>query len=376
LAALLGAAAVGCAPHAEGGSGNARIALALPDGTAILSFSWQVLGPAANVVAAGNTAVSDPGASISFEAGLPSASGYTVQIDATTTTGVSCAGASQPFTVTAATVTAVPVVVICGGAPSTPPGQVDITANVVVKDNCPSITSASASPTTIPVGSRLNVSASASDPDVGDTLTYAWTPPVEFADASAPATTYLCRISGPQSVTLTVTDNHKPDSCSASVTLPVNCARTSTLNCDFCEFDGQNAGNCFNVSAANGGTFLGNFGCDGFTGADQTNCQSLHFCLQSNACLAAIESASPDYEEVETGGDSPLPCLCGSVSLAECLGSTSWKGVCAAQFVQAGGSQVLQQFSGVGPEGVAVNLLSCDIDNGCLPCGDPTVDPI
>ncbi len=137
--------------------------------------------------------------------------------------------------------------------------------------------------------------------------------------------------------------------------------------CTTCEFSGTSAGNCFNDSKTGLGSAQADFGCQGFTGTDLTNCLALQDCLSSTACQTAIATASADYGEAGVGNDSPLPCLCGNVTQATCLASSSWTGVCAPQFVAAAnGGSVLSLYTSTDvPEGVAVNLFTCDIDNPC-----------
>ena len=146
-----------------------------------------------------------------------------------------------------------------------------------------------------------------------------------------------------------------------------NSSPSASATCTTCEFSGTSAGNCFNDSKTGLGTTQADFGCQGFTGADLTNCLALQDCLSSAACQTAIASATPDYGEAGVGNDSPLPCLCGSVSQATCLASSTWTGVCAPQFVAAaaGGSVLSLYTSTDSPEGVAVNLFTCDVDNPC-----------
>jgi hypothetical protein len=142
---------------------------------------------------------------------------------------------------------------------------------------------------------------------------------------------------------------------------------SAAVACVSCEFSGTTAGNCFNTSKTGLGASTANFGCNGFTGSDLTNCLALQDCLSSAACQTAISSATPDYGEAQVGNDSPLPCLCGNVAQATCLASTTWTGVCAPQFVAAAaGGNVLSLFTSTdSPEGVAANLFTCDVDNPC-----------
>lgn len=90
--------------------------------------------------------------------------------------------------------------------------QIAATAN-----QCPAV-ALTISPTDATVGGRVMLGASASDPDVGDKLTYSWTAGAgSFSDASAAQTSYLCASAGPQTVTVTVSDGRCTSTESVSV---------------------------------------------------------------------------------------------------------------------------------------------------------------
>jgi hypothetical protein len=117
----------------------------------------------------------------------------------------------------------------------------------------------------------------------------------------------------------------------------------------------------------------GTFGCDSFTSAtDKANCLALLQCLRSTACQNIITAATSDYSEAQQHNGDPFPCLCNnattSITAAACSAASSWNGVCAAQYVAAESTQatpdVLGDFySNASPEGVASNLMSCDIES-------------
>ena len=65
--------------------------------------------------------------------------------------------------------------------------------------------------------------ATATDPDPHDTLRYAWAPAANFANPAAATTSYRCSAAGRQTLTLTVSDNHRPTPCSTQATLTVTC---------------------------------------------------------------------------------------------------------------------------------------------------------
>jgi hypothetical protein len=92
-------------------------------------------------------------------------------------------------------------------------------------DQCPVLTSWGASPlqTSSPRGT-ISVSASASDADPGDRLTYEWTATAgSFADPRAPVTTFTCTTPGDQTLTMSVRDDHHPGPCKTSLKILVTC---------------------------------------------------------------------------------------------------------------------------------------------------------
>jgi hypothetical protein len=108
-----------------------------------------------------------------------------------------------------------------GGAAAT--GHVEIATTFVSGDNCPSITSAVAAPAETSVGGQISVAVTATDPDSGDTLTYAWTPAEGFENPHGTATSYTCTSAGTAALVVTVSDNHAPTPCTARATVAVRC---------------------------------------------------------------------------------------------------------------------------------------------------------
>lgn len=453
VALLGGATALNCSKGTSpSGQGDVKLAFSLPDGLTINTVNYQVLSSSSSTLLQGTINTSDKNATVSLDFALPASLNDTITLNATTTSGLSCTGTSTPFNIVSGSVTTVSLGLNCGGgSQSNAPGVVVVNANVVEGDNCPSITSASVAPAQTSVGGTIAVAAMGVDPDAAETVSYAWAPATNFANATVASTTFTCTTAGAQNITLTISDNHMPTPCTAKVTFLVNCVAASTgpvcgngvveagedcdppngttcdaschtivqgsggstgiagaggaggsgvagqsgaggvvgsggmvatggnvgtggssspsaaVACTSCELSGTNAGNCFNTSKTGLGATQADFGCQGFTGADLTNCLALQDCLSSQACQTAIATASADYGEAQVGNDSPLPCLCGNVSQATCLASTTWTGVCQAQFVAAAaGGNVLSLYTSTdSPEGVAANLFTCDIDNPC-----------
>lgn len=102
-------------------------------------------------------------------------------------------------------------------------GEVDVALNFVAADNCPSITSAVAAPVQTSIGGTVDVSATAFDPDRGETVTFSWSPAAHFANPSSAVTSYVCPAAGRQTLILTIADSRRPTPCTAKATLQVDC---------------------------------------------------------------------------------------------------------------------------------------------------------
>src|SRR5215831_4969480 len=92
-------------------------------------------------------------------------------------------------------------------------GEVTIATSFAPADNCPTITSAVAAPGQTSVGGSIAVTAAASDPDPGDVLGYSWAPAGAFLNPGLASTSYLCSSAGPKTLTLVVSDHHRPTPC-------------------------------------------------------------------------------------------------------------------------------------------------------------------
>jgi cysteine-rich repeat protein len=235
VATLLGSVAtVNCSK--SGGSddkpvGHVNLALQLASGAKVNTVHYKIHASTPTGISdvEGDINTSDPNATASAYHSFPASMGDVVTLSATTTAGIACSGNSMPFTVTANNVAAVDVTLVCGGSvPTQNGGSVAIMGTVVEGDNCPLLTSWAASPLQTSLDGTIDVSGAASDADVGvipgETLTYAWSSTGgTFADATAQSTKFTCKVSGAQTITLSVTDNHVPMSCPTSVQIPVNC---------------------------------------------------------------------------------------------------------------------------------------------------------
>ena len=191
-------------------SGKLTVALVAPGGYTINTVSYEVDAAGGAVIRSGTVDVSGPGANLSFALDLPAATGDTITLAATSTTGVIFTGTSPPFNVVSGQTTLVSVTLTntisgAGGAP----GQIQVTGTIVPANNPPSITFLIVSPLQVAVGTPIDVTVTAADAD-GDALTYLWTasPDGAFAAPSSAATTFSSSTAGTKTLTITVSDVH------------------------------------------------------------------------------------------------------------------------------------------------------------------------
>jgi hypothetical protein len=210
----------------EGDLGQMRFALVLPDGESVSSVSWKVLS-ATNAVVASGTLNTTGSREISFISSMPPGAGDTIEMTATTSTGVACVGTSSPFSVVAGQSMPVTVNLQCDVTPSDggTSGSVVVSGAIVPGDHCPTLASYFISPQQTMGSSPIDVTVMGADSDVGDTLTYAWTASSgTFANAANATTQYTCGATGSQTLTVAITDNHMPTPCTTQVMFPaVDC---------------------------------------------------------------------------------------------------------------------------------------------------------
>jgi hypothetical protein len=221
----LGACSKSGEPTNANDLGGLKVALAVQGGFTVNSVSYTVnASPGGAVVKSGSIDVSGAGANISFALELPPGSD-TITLTATSTSGVTFTGTSPLFTVVSGQTVGVSVTLTNTVTDSgTPPGQVDVNGTIVPGDHPPVITFVVVSPLQIAVGGTVSVSVSASDPDLGDVLSFAWTgtPDGAFASATSATTTYSSGTVGTKTLKITVSDNHSPTALTASVSVGVN----------------------------------------------------------------------------------------------------------------------------------------------------------
>jgi hypothetical protein len=216
LSVLVGALA-GCANDlVEGAPGTLSINLVVGQGVDVAEIDYEINGNGVDPIT-GKIAV-ESNLVTAAVAGIPSGTGYTINLFTPAGASVSCSG-SATFNVIANQTTTVQVQIECGALPGGR-GTIDITAPI---NTCPILTAVVASPTHVDVGGTIYVNATVKNLSL-DALTYAWTATAgTFADASAAKTTYTCSEAGSRRLTIKVVSG-----CSDSLSVEVKCGAVVT----------------------------------------------------------------------------------------------------------------------------------------------------
>jgi hypothetical protein len=98
-----------------------------------------------------------------------------------------------------------------------------VSSEQVLGDRCPMLTSWVAAPLRTSVGAWVDVAAAAVEADRGEHVSFAWVPAAHFADPTAAKTRFRCADAGRHWLTVRVTDDHRPQTCSSWVSLVVDC---------------------------------------------------------------------------------------------------------------------------------------------------------
>ena len=143
-------------------------------------------------------------------------------MNATTSTGVTCGGTSAAFDVIAGQTVNVAVGLLCQATVSDAGiGTLVVTGTIVPGDHCPALTSYLINPQAAAASDPIEVTVGATDPDSGETLSYLWSATSgTFTSATSAGTQYHCVATGPQTLTVQVTDNHAPLPCTTSISFP------------------------------------------------------------------------------------------------------------------------------------------------------------
>jgi hypothetical protein len=423
--------AAGCSSSAPNGNslgaervGSVGMELTLPAGLIINQVAYTISGP---VSYSGTINVEDSSVIELGVGNVAPGSGYVLSENAATADGtVVCSGASAPFSVNAGQTTSVSVALACTTSP-----EAGAVVGTSVATECATWTSALATPNETTVGDAVQVSASATAPDLS-ALTYAWTASAGTLDTPNQASANFTCPSTPGPVTLTLTVGDGPISsggaCPASDT-----TTTITVTCDPAVIVGSpDAGSADSATADSGQdaapappvpcTAAGQTGCVACSGnasgvcsptvallvqqdinagsAATTPCYSCLFnagCIddtafgdKGNECgdLAGTFGAGPQAGTassalcldtlsciLSTGCASTAAstCFCGSFAGSACLNAPAPDGACNAQEVNGLGlstnEAILESFTNVTlPSGMANQLAQCALSNQCNAC--------
>jgi 5'-nucleotidase len=216
-------------PPGSESSGELSVDLQIGSGAIINSVSYTITGPG-GFSKTGTIDVSHSATASALIGGLPTGTGFSIALAASTVDGGTTCSGQAPFSVVAGQVTPVSVPLACHEAART--GSVLVNGKLNV---CPVIDGITISPNSLSVGASVPVSAAAHDSDAGPAaLTYQWTATSgTLSDPSSPNPTFSCTAAGTATLTLTVTDGDPSPTCPAKLTADVTCVTPVCVgNCD------------------------------------------------------------------------------------------------------------------------------------------------
>lgn len=306
--------------------------------------------------------VSDPAATPSVQVGgVPAGTGYLVTMTTTSADGQTTCNGSGMVDVIANQVNFITVIMQCRAVGTT--GVIDVGGGF---NNCPAITSYTGAPATVSVGGAITVSVSATDPD-GDPLMFGWSAPSgRFGDTGAPVTTFTCTVSGPVTLTMTITDGQ----CPSSIRLPISCVPFCQVRADGTSCDDGDA--CTRTDSCRGGVCVG---------ANPVSCTAQDQCHDVGTCNPTTGTcsnpSSADGRSCNDGdactrvdqcaggvcvGASPVMCMAQDQCHAAGL-CASQSGLCSNPPVADGTTCSLQNANAACTAG-ACGLVSCQAGFG------------
>jgi len=282
--------------------GSVGLAITLSAGVQLNAVQYTLSGNGI-VPIVGQIVVSDPGATPSAAInGVPSGKGYSVELKAQSADGQTNCDGAAPVDVIASEVTSVTVIMQCRGPMNS--GTVSVMGGF---NNCPAITSYSASPAVLSEGASIAVSVSASDVD-SNPLFYAWSATTgNFGNASAANTSYTCTMTGSVTLTVDVSDGM----CDTVVQVPITCVPFCTGRPDGTSCSDHDA--CTRTDACRGGTCVG---------SNPVVCSASDQCHGAGTCDPTSGACS---NPALADGASCMPpnasgaCMTGVCDVASCL---------------------------------------------------------
>jgi hypothetical protein len=199
--------------------GEVGLDLRLPDGSEVNEVGY-VITRSGLTPRTGTIPVTPDGHARLQVGNLPAGAGYNIVLKAERGTLPACEG-SATFIIIAGQTTNVGVALQCGNLGRNGNAAIDGTFNY-----CPSTPTITATPSTVPTGTPINIGAEALDEDP---VTYAWTAPSgTFAAAGQASTTFTCSVPGTVKLTVTVADSQ---GCTGVVgSVDVTCTEVATFS--------------------------------------------------------------------------------------------------------------------------------------------------
>jgi hypothetical protein len=331
LVCASGLATVGCSRKSPSGDdvGSVAVALTLPGGAVINTVNYTISRNGGLEQIMGTIDVSAPGttqATALVSGLLPTT--YSLTMTATSSIGQMCSG-SAPFTVVSGQTALVEVILQCkGGAP--PNGAVALDGRF---DQCPVLTSISATKLQVPVGNTITVAADASDPDPGDVLTYLWSASAAigtFGSTTTATTTFTCNVPGATTLGVSVFDGTCGDALADAIPITCTSAASSAApgSCVETNPPPELAGTCMSCLSA-----TANPASDGCCPLAMTDPIGFMLCQAASACLRAGSGCVLDgVTDVNT-------CYCGTHP-GTCTQEGQPNGPCVAQITAAAARNV------------------------------------
>jgi hypothetical protein len=390
-----GALGIACSRQPSGdGVGQMTMAVTLTANVAVNTVNYQVSGNGIMPIT-GSIDVTSLLHPTAFVSGIPVGSGYAVALDAMSVDGKSTCHGMGTFSVAVGQTAMVNVTLACRGVGS---GSVLVGGRF---DNCPFVASASSTATDLPLRGMATISASATDYDDADVITFKWTlTPAGLGiigDFTSPSTTFRCNAPGTGQLAVTVSDGVCGETRNAALVITCKPAPAGDGGTDA-------AGGTSGDAAGSGGSGGTGGRVDAGGGVDAGHSdaglpEAAPACVEpatnSAACGSCTASqcplASPTLEgggccELASAGDQALcaavvscftansatctsmgdgtNCFCGDVGGPCFMTDGAANGPCTAQVIAAAKTQsaaaIQNQFvNGTTVLGRAVNLVSC-----------------
>ena len=236
------------------------LALQIAPGSDVASVNYLIVGPAA-FTKTGNIDVSDSTTIAATIGPVPTGTGFSITLSATSSDGNTTCSGSASFNVAAHQTTPVGVHLLCHEAPRT--GSVSLNGSLNI---CPSIDGISANPDEAFVGSSVALSSQAHDSDQGPApLSYHWTAiGGSLSDPTLQNPVFTCESPGMATATLRLSDGDSAPNCADTESVMISCTAVSASG--GAGASGSGAGGAAGSGGTDGGGPAGAGGVNGVAG--------------------------------------------------------------------------------------------------------------